>query len=114
MEQRGQLLTALGITLGGIITIGLIYLLTDSLGSEALLGLALGFIAVVIADILLYLATRNPSGWIKFYVMRVAVILVGALLGVLLPFVDPVTTVLALIISLPAVILSAFRKKSDG
>ncbi len=114
MEHRGQLFTALGITLGGVVIIGLIYLLTDSLGSEALYGLALGLVCAVVADVLLYTATKNPTGWIKFYAMRVVVILIGALLGVLLPFVDPVTTLLALIISLPAVIVSAFGKRNNG
>ncbi len=114
MDRPQQLIKAIAYTTVGVLLIGLIYFFLGAVTSSVLLGLALGLFAAIGADVLLFVAIKNPKSWVKFYAMRVAVIVIAVLLGVLLSVFDPTTTVLALIISLPAVAISGIeRRKTD-
>ncbi len=105
--KKGQLIKAGIFTAIGVVVIGIIYMITGAMTAEVVFALLLGFAAAMVGDVLLYFAAKYTDRWQMFYMLRVAVILLCVIASVLLAdYVNPAATVLALIISLPAVAIA--------
>ncbi len=102
-----QLIKATIFTAIGVVLIGIIYSIAGAMSTQVIFALLLGFVAAVVADILLFIASRNSNRWQLYYAIRILVILSCVITSVLLRDVlNPAATVLALIISLPAVAIA--------